>query len=217
MSPDVLLRALDEVANELPFAIDDFAAANETFGRWRISKEEEDRAILLKWLYCYARRYLATKFMRHPRLNPAELEILISESFRKAYRQLQNVRDPDRFVSYVSVVCKNTFLNHYRRLHRHGGYLEGDDWIDDDPGGEPPGESLDLSVVHFAVTEAIARLPSSLQEVARRRFLDDQSYEEIASATGLALPTLRSYVSKSMYRLRHDPRLQDFAAEWLSA
>jgi RNA polymerase sigma factor (sigma-70 family) len=208
-------RALDEVAAALPFAIDDYKAVNLTFVRWREEGSDADYETLQKWIYCYSRRYLIIKFLRLPQANPADIEEPIGDAFRRARRHMTSVDNPDRFASYVSVICKNVFVSYCRTLKR-AQRVEMD--LDLTPASSDsdidPFEAADRSVLLYVVQTAIDRLPEWLRTVARMRLVDGEEYEAIEQATGFQRATLRAYTSKAVNILREDPLLIDFLEGW---
>ena len=74
----------------------------------------------------------------------------------------------------------------------------------------PPVEADDYDgqLVRAVLAEAIDGLPPAVREVARRRILEGLGYEAIAEATGHPTPTVRTYLSKALARLRTHPTLR---------
>ena len=197
------MRALDEVAARLPFHVGDVEAANAAFQRWRETGEDRDLETVELWLYCYTRRYFLVKFLRDTSHGAADLDQLVAKAFGKARGRLDSVEQPERFASWVSVICKHTFINFLRR-YRGQTVLDAERLPDAAP---DPAYEHDRLAARRAVERAIARLPDALQEVARLRFLEDRSYEQIHEATGRPVPSLRAYVNKAVTRFRKDPDL----------
>jgi RNA polymerase sigma factor (sigma-70 family) len=116
------------------------------------------------------------------------------------------VRDPDRYANWVSVVCKNTFLNHTRSDRTA-------DSIDEDRGPTLHADETRLPEIGFvreALADAIERLPDYLQEPARLYFLEDRDFEEISEQIDKAVPTVRTYKHKAVKHLREDDRLREY-------
>ncbi len=204
MTLKATMRSLDEVAAYLPFHVDDLEKANEAFQRWHARGEAEDLELVELWAYCYIRRYFIAKFLRDSVHGPTSLDQLVGKAFIRTRDNLDRVRQPERFASWVSVICKNTFINFLRR------YREQTVLLDEARTPSPPRPEHfenDRLAARRAVEHAIERLPPSLQEVARLRFLEDRPYEHIAEATGRPIASVRSYVNKAVVRLREDPEL----------
>lgn len=215
MTLPAIMRALDEVSKALPFAVDDYNTVNATFTRWREAGSDEDYEVLQKWIYCYSRRYFIVKFMRMRNLSPADIEEPIGDAFRRARLHMASVDKPERFASYVSVICKNVFVTFCRKSSRRKRVdVEIELAPDLEATTHDPFADSDRSVLIYAVRTAIARLPDWLQEVATMRLVEGRSYEEIEAVTTYQKATLRAYTSKALVKLREDPLLVDFLDEW---
>lgn len=198
------LYHLDAVARHLPFAVDDYAAAGTAFARWRGSGTDDDRKTVELWAYCYTLRYFYTQFARERTSGASDLDDAIDRAYGRVLRNLEAVREADKFASFVSVVCKRTLLNHRARrrpvteVEEHMAPVE--------PTSGPDG--YDGRLVQWMIGRSIEGLPAAIRDIARMRLLDRVPYEEIAEVTGRPLPTVRTYVSKAIARLREDPDLR---------
>jgi len=195
-------RTLADVAAHLPFHLDETEQANAAFRRWRQHDDEEARRIVDLWTYCYVFRYFLYKRARATsRDTSADVEALIEEAFLKVQEHLDAVSDATRYAHWVSVVCKRTYLN-YRRTQLATVSV-------DQKGGpvlavDAPDVLHDPSLARTAVREAIGRLPPYLRETARLRLLEGCSYEEIHKRTGKPIPSIRTFVSKALVKIRTD-------------
>jgi len=134
----------------------------------------------------------------------------------------------------VSVVCRNTYLNH-RRSRKPTYSLDdpttglvavaGDGIL---PGAVGVGERLafrpdgivaepdaaeverDSLAAVEAVANAIERLPGYLRDVARMKLLDGYTYEQISAELDRPPPILRAYFHRALLRLRKDRLLVEF-------
>lgn len=194
---------LAALVRHLPFDVDDFDAARQTFVRWRQEGDEADRQTALLWTYCYVAWYFYGKFARERTAGPSDLDAVIERSCRRIFDALPGVRDPERFPQFVSVVCRNVLSSY--RLRRRESVEVQDDTAPVAPFGT---DHLDRVLVRRLIVQAIDGLPPAVSEVARMRLLENRSYQEIADATGRALATTRTYYSKAIARLREDPDLQ---------
>ena len=199
-------RFLDRIARRLPFAIDDYEAAGEAFARWRASGSDEDRKTVEFWAYCYTYRYFYTQFARERTSGASDLDDAIDKAYKRILDHLEDVREPLRFAAFVSVICKRTLLNHRARRRPT---TEVEERI------APTAPAMtaatyDGPVIRHTVAQLIDDLPESIREIARMRLIDQAPYEHIAEVTGRPLPTVRTYVSKALARLRQDPRLRAF-------
>ena len=196
-------RALDEVADRLPFHVDDVASANDAYLRWRASEQPEDLRIVELWSYCYTRNYFIVKFLRDGAYGPNDLDSLVTKAFLRIRNHLTDVQDPGRFASWVSVICRNVFRSFLRR--RRERFTLTENLL---PTHAADYGEHDRRIARRAVEEAIGALPPFLQEVARLRYLDGLSYDAISKATGTPSATARAYAHRAAEKLRACPALR---------
>lgn len=204
MTLKATLRSFDEVAAHLPFHVDDIESANAAFLRWHRSRTAEDLRIVDLWVYCFVRHYFVVKFLRDSAYGPADLDLLVTKAFSRTRDNLDKVGDPTRFASWVSVICRNIFINFLRR-HRERFSLDPDRHESEEP---PFYGEYDGLLARRATERAIQDLPPFLQEVARLRYLEDYPYEVISANTGHSVPTVRAYAHRAVTELRRSPALR---------
>jgi len=200
------LESSDRIAalvRHLPFPVDDFDAARDTYARWRSQGADPDLETSKLWAYCYVVWYFYGKFAREKSAGPSDLDQVIERSCRRIFRSIARVRDPQRFPHYVSVVCRNVFSSYRDRRQPMSELPELRS-----PAPEHDIEVLDRPLVRRAVERAVAALPTAIGEVARMRLLENRSYTDIAEATGRPVATTRTYMSKALVKLRDDPDLR---------
>ena len=198
---------LQAISDRLPFPVDDTEAANNAFRRWYREDDPDAERIVELWVYCYVCRYFLLKAAGGVFDQAAILDELITSTYDKIRANRDSVRDPDRFSSWVSVICKNTFLNYARRPRTaesidrgHGPTLQAED-------GAPTAQ---LGHTREVIEDAIDRLPDYLRIPARLYFLEDRSFEEIGERTGKAISTVRTYKHKAVQELRDDDTLREY-------
>ena len=198
---------LQAVTDRLPFPMDDTDAVNDAFRRWRRRDDPDAERVVELWVYCYVCRYFLLKAAGEVFDQAAVLDELITSTYEKVRENIGNVRDPDRFSSWVSVICKNTFLNYARRTRTTAS-------IDQEQGptlrADGDGPTARLGHTREVIKEAINRLPEYLQRPARLYVLEGKNFEEISEETGKAVPTVRTYKHKAIRRLRKDDTLQEY-------
>lgn len=194
-------ESLDELVAALPFHLDDISAINATYLRWHASRDTHEREVIQLWTYCFIRRYFLVKFIQEASWSAADLDMLIEIAFRKTEAREDQIREPSRYASWVSVVCKNTFRN-YLRSKRHQIPIEQAPLLS--LVAETPVAYNELGKRKEALAHAIDRLPPHLHSCMKLRFVSGLSYMEIAQRTGRPLPTVRAYVYKAVKRLRED-------------
>lgn len=199
----VPFRLLAAVAARLPFHLNETDKVNAAFRHWRQQDDAEAKYHVDLWTYCFIRRYFLIKFTREGLYNnAADMDTLIEEAYVKVEDHQASVSDTTRYASWVSVVCKNAYLN-YRRNYQPVVYIDQDDGL------HLQGESLealhDAGMVHEGLRVAIERLPEFLREIAYLRFIENASYQDIAQFVDKPLPIVRSYVNKAVAKIRTDP------------
>ena len=209
MSYPAVPESLRALVARLPFGLDDSEQAGQAFRAWRACGPEEDcreeKQVVDLWTYCFVRRYFLVKLTaRHARA-ASDLDELVERTHKKIENGRSGVRKPERYPHWVSVVCKNTYLNYLRRDPPASVSLNEED--------SPPlasGERVrgDLGLAKKVVADAVARLPDYLQPVAQLRFLESCSYKTISKRTDTPVPTARSYAGRARKRLRQDPAVQ---------
>ena len=203
-------HSLEKLAGKLPFHLDDTSAINQTYLRWHEDRNSDDRRVIQLWTYCYIRRYFLLKFARETWYSPGDLDAIIESAFRKVESREFQIRQPERYASWVSVLCKNTFINYIRGGQR---------WLSlrDAPlhalATETPMPYNDSRHNRQALLQAIGRLPCYLQKCAMLRFVHGLSYKEISIRTGYETPCVRTFAYKIVQCLSKDEEfLRDFEA-----
>ncbi len=201
------LKSLDALASKLPFGLDDAQAVNSAYSVYRKKQAARSPRAVDIWTYCYIRRYYLIKFIKEGCFRAAELDQVVEKTYGKVEKcRTQLVRN-DRYAQWVSVICKNTYVNFVTRrpyVAALDGSVELDHALPDTASVEDPG------ALYLTLSRAIERLPIFLRNVARMRFVEDLSYEEISRLTGKSIPTVRSYVHKSCLRFRRDPGMKAY-------
>lgn len=203
MSPFPASESLRALADKLPFGLDEAEQAGAAFRAWR--EDGTGQRTVDLWTYCFVHRYFLVKFVFRPGHPASDLDELIARAYRKVEQKREGVEQPVRYAHWVSVVCKNTYLNYLRRARPTASlHEEGAPPLTT----EAPAAGVDLGLARKVVERAIGRLPAYLQQVARLRFLEECSYQEISARTDTAVPTARTYAARARRRLQEDPRVQ---------
>ncbi len=203
------LGGLEALAARLPFHPDDQAAVVALYERWCTFRNPRDLELLELWLYCFCGRYFMIRMLREPHMAKVELEQLIGDTFLRLRRQLDSVRDPERFVCWVGTACRNAFLNYLRNLRRRP-IPEPDNPSFEAPEAEDHLVRDDLTRLLPVIAAAVERLPEFLREVARLALLEGLTYHEISRRLKKPPGTVRVYLSRAFRRLRQDAALQEF-------
>ncbi len=212
MSYQTELSTLESLAaTRLPFAIDESHRVNETFAAYMHAARREDKKLVDLWTYCYVRRYFLIKFIKESRFRASELDQLVERTYKKVESSRHAITHHDRYAQWVSVVCRNTFVNFVARRKKVIGLESRHDVA------LPPEKANDLDVnaaaIHLSLLQAISDLPPFLRSTARMRFVENLSNEEIGRIIGKRSATVRAYVHKICTRFRKNAELQAWAEQ----
>ena len=149
-------------------------------------------------------------------LGPADAEDAAQDSFVKAYRNIGAFTPSPGFCAWVTRITINTCLD-YKRRPRHLPLArissEGDEYDLDEPFSGPGPEDLLASRQAGAVVEqAILRLSEKLRASLVLHEIEGFSYEEMASALGISIGTVKSRLFRAREELK---KLLDSAREHL--
>ena len=209
MSYQTELSSLEALASRLPFRLEEADRVNDAFSTYMAQGTHHQKVLIDLWTYCYVRKYFLIKFLRKRSFQASELDLLVEKAYQKVERHRAQVVSHDRYAQWVSVVCRNTFINFVSRRKS----VFGLDSLPVEPVSTPSGMDLDVNAasIHLALANAIDDLPGFLQSTARMKFIENLSYEEVSRITGKRVPTIRSYVHKICRRFRKDQSLRDWA------
>ena len=133
--------------------------------------------------------------------NPQDAQDAVQESFLRAFRFFDGYRGGDGRAWLLAVV-RNTCRSWQRRQNREAGMVPFDEVMHGiETGGADPERRLANQEQMGALRNCIEKLPVDFREVLVMRELEEMSYQEIANATGLALGTVMSRLSRARKRL----------------
>jgi RNA polymerase sigma factor (sigma-70 family) len=201
------LSSIEQLAARLPFKVDDSEAVNALFARVRAHQAGKDVEHIELWTYCFVWRYFVRKHIQRGTRSTADFEAVITYAFERIRSGREQLGMSSRYAHWVSVVCRNSYVN-YARRSSNTSFL--DQRASEILQAELPTRVLDIAMVRSAIQCAIERLPGYLTETARLYWIDGYSYEEMAEITGRNAPTLRAYMHKAAAKLREDPQFKDF-------
>jgi RNA polymerase sigma-70 factor (ECF subfamily) len=113
------------------------------------------------------------------------------DAFTKALRRWRRVRQMDRPDGWVYVVAMNAARDRARKAERTST-----------PAPEPAVDHSGGVAVRLTVRDAIATLPPRQREAVVLRFLADLSLDEVATAMGCAVGTVKATLHQAMGALR---------------
>lgn len=222
MSYRLDLNTLDALAEQLPFHLDSSAEVNEAYARHRRTATSESKKTIDLWTYCFVRRYYLIKFIKEQSFQSGELESVVEQTYGKVERGRLSLKRKDRYAQWVSVVCKNNYINFVTRRSEVTALeevaMQYDVEVSDAEIAREPvlsDSQVDAGILYVALAQAIEKLPSFLRNVTRMRFVEQLSYEEISRLTGLSVATVRAYIHRACRRFQKDSGLQAFRSWYL--
>jgi RNA polymerase sigma-70 factor, ECF subfamily len=134
-----------------------------------------------------------------------EAEEVLQDAFLRAFQGLNDFRGDSRFGTWFYRILYNLCLTKLRRRRR--GVVSLDD--ESHPGDpELADESADVldqmgeEEMHELVAEEVNRLPERFRVPLMLFFINEQSYEEIESVTGMPLGTVKTNIHRAKARVR---------------
>ncbi|MEX1296276.1 MAG: sigma-70 family RNA polymerase sigma factor [Candidatus Limnocylindrales bacterium] len=135
--------------------------------------------------------------------DPAEAEDVAQEAFIQAYRSLPTFRGDGPFGAWLGRIATRMAIARLKRpadLRADPTREEG--WLVDPAGGIDPQLATLDEERRAQVQEAISTLPEHQRRIVTMRFYGDMSLDEISSATGAPLGTVKSRLHRALAALR---------------
>jgi RNA polymerase sigma-70 factor (ECF subfamily) len=139
---------------------------------------------------------------------PQAAEDATQEAFIRAWQRLETFRGGS-FKSWLFTIAANQARDELRRRGRRpttslSGHNDDDDLPDiDPPDNDPtPLEQVEQAELRGALEAALRTLPDDWREIVVLSDIHGMDYREISDATGLALGTVKSRLSRARGRLR---------------
>jgi RNA polymerase sigma-70 factor (ECF subfamily) len=130
-------------------------------------------------------------------------EDLAQEVFVKAYRALATYDPARKLASWLFKIAHNATIDHLRRSVPESVPLEGDDEGRDllatlsDAAAESPAAAAERRAMARALERAIRGLRPDYREAVVLRYVEGQSYEEIAEALAQPLGTVKTNLHRA--------------------
>ncbi len=131
-------------------------------------------------------------------------EDLVSETFIKAYFNLQMCRNPERFASWLFAIGHNTGINWWKQVSRDRERMVA---IDDIKREIPDTSHLEIQRAMERKEDAALVEAALMQLEEKYRFplllfyYEDFSYEEISDILGISLNTVKTHLFRAKKRL----------------
>jgi RNA polymerase sigma-70 factor, ECF subfamily len=126
-----------------------------------------------------------------------QVDDALQEVWFDVFRSIPQLADPSAFSAWVYRIVHNRAMRELRKRRPLHVPLEGDESID-----ETDDDAINLEVNASRVHVALNQLAPEHCEVLLLRFMNDMSYEDIASVTGCPVGTVRSRIHYAKSALR---------------
>jgi RNA polymerase sigma-70 factor (ECF subfamily) len=145
-------------------------------------------------------RDTCTRFAVRMLGSSSDADDVLQSAFMRAYRNLANCRDPDRFGGWLYQIVVNecrTFASRQRR--RELRFVPDPDLIER---AVADTEDDSAGAMNEHIEEALSKLPVEQREAFLLKYVEEMSYEEIAEVTGVGVSALKMRVKRACDGLR---------------
>ena len=140
-------------------------------------------------------------------------EELAQDTFVRALNRLDSYRTELKFSSWLFRIANNAAIDHLRRRAPETISLDGDRGAESiesaaegaiqvADAGPSPLDALEASELGETIAAAIAQLRPAYRACVQLRFIEDQSYEEIAVALDLPIGTVKTHLHRAKLELQ---------------
>ena len=137
---------------------------------------------------------LAMSYVR----TPADAEDLAQEAFVRLWRALPLYDGRASFSTWIYAIARNTCLSELRKRRSRPLAVPGEHEEPRVAGGRAPASEANLRLDCASLVNA---LPEPQRQVVRLFYLEDRSYEEVATMLGMPINTVRSHLHRARRRL----------------
>jgi RNA polymerase sigma-70 factor (ECF subfamily) len=123
-----------------------------------------------------------------------EAEDIVQESFTKIYLNAKKFRNIEGagFRSWAYKIVLNTSFNHYKKLKRIRESVKYVDSTFYEGVADDNGNNFEMGAdLKACVNQILPQLPSHLQGVLKKYYLEDKSQKEIAQEEGISLTAIK--------------------------
>ena len=147
----------------------------------------------------YRYRDAYTRFAAHMLGSLEDADDALQLAFVRAFRNLAQCRDPDRFGSWLyQIVVNECRTLAARRAKRERRMIRSDERMNGASTNHPAGDMA----LHDEIQYALSRLEPPQREAFLLRHVEGLSYEEISEITGDGISALKMRVKRATARLR---------------
>ncbi len=137
---------------------------------------------------------------------------LTQEALLRVAKNIQNLKNPKLFKSWLNQITTNLFYDELRKTQRKPNTISLDEDTEDVPSIKfqlpdkkcKPHEKCVTSELEKIIKTAIQNLPDQFRVVIILRELQGLSYDEIAKATHSSVGTVKSRIARARGKLQED-------------
>ena len=146
---------------------------------------------------------------RSHRLAPAEAADVAQTTWLRLVENLDRINDPERLGAWLATTARRECLRHIRLQTRE--VVTGEDALFEAPSEDRAEQRLIARERNTAVRQGFARISERCQSLLRMLAAPEPfTYEEIASATGMAIGAIGPTRARCLDQLRRTPELAAF-------
>ena len=146
---------------------------------------------------------------RAHRLAPAEAADVAQTTWLRLVENLDRIKDPERLGAWLATTARRECLRHIRLQSRE--IVTGEDSLFEAPSEDRAEQRLITRERNIAVRRAFGRISERCQALLRMLAAPEPfTYDEIASATGMAIGAIGPTRARCLDQLRRTPELAAF-------
>jgi RNA polymerase sigma-70 factor (ECF subfamily) len=136
------------------------------------------------------------RFFRSRVRNASDADDLVQEVFKKTLVHFKNIKEPEKFRSWLFSVARNTLIDHYRKTARY----VNDEFDSAVMELEEPGEAA--KELSKCIRPFLRQLPEEYRRALEEVELNDKSQKQLANDLGMTYSALKSRVQRGREMLR---------------
>ena len=135
---------------------------------------------------------------------------IVQDSFVKAFLNLDKYNPKFEFSQWIFTIAIRLHIDHTRKTK--GETLSIDTLSTPSPAPNPE-QSIIENQLRFEIKKTVDKLPKIYKDVIELRFLDELSYEEIATNLNIPLGTVKTHIRRAKALLLGMPELNNHLLE----
>jgi len=129
-------------------------------------------------------------------------EDLTCETFIKAFIKIESYNPNKRFKPWIIRICKNTFIDSFRKRNRNISYLEDHPNFSVSDNALSPADQMILNEEYSDTLKKINFLGAGEKQIITLYYLDNLSYSEISKKLKITEGTARTRLSRAKNKLK---------------